>query len=254
MCETEDNVACRMQGAYVIDTTENKHAASATALIVAAGSGSRMNSAVNKIFLPLLDQPILAHTLLSFQQSKTIKDIVLVSREEDVLQCREIAQNNNITKLQKIVPGGATRQDSVLNGLSCISGNSLVAIHDAARALITPSLIDASVCAAMEYRAAALGVKCKDTLKSVDDNGMLCGTVDREHTYHIQTPQVFFCKDIKAAHECAKREGVSVTDDCALIQKYTQIKIKLINSSYDNIKITTQDDIYYAENILLKRG
>ncbi|MBQ7986103.1 MAG: 2-C-methyl-D-erythritol 4-phosphate cytidylyltransferase [Clostridia bacterium] len=216
-----------------------------SAVIVAAGSGTRMKAGKNKVFLELLGKTILEHTVSAFENMAKIDEIIVVTNE--IEEATKIL--SKYSKLKAIVQGGAVRGESVQNGLKKATGD-FVAIHDGARALTLPEDIENVLDAAVEFGAAALGVKCKDTLKMADENGFIKETVDREFLYNIQTPQVFRLSEIKEMYE--KCDEV-FTDDCALAEKYG-IKVKIVDGSYDNIKITTPDDLDLAERILRKRG
>lgn len=216
-----------------------------TAVIVAAGSGSRMGAGKNKVFLELSGRSILENTVAVFEDCDLINEITVVT--SDLAECRKLLEPYK--KVKNIVPGGKTRQESVKNGLET-SSCDIVVIHDGARALISEKEIAAAIEAAEKYGAAAVGVKCKDTLKKADKEGFISGTVDREFIYNIQTPQVFNYKEIKKMHALA--EDSSFTDDCALAEGFGT-RIKIVDGSYDNIKITTPEDLEIAEKILEKR-
>lgn len=216
-----------------------------SAVIVAAGSGTRMKAGKNKVFLELLGKTILEHTVSVFHNMPQIAEIIVVTNEAE--EAEKILAN--YAKIKAIVPGGSVRGESVQNGLKEATGD-LVAIHDGARALITAEDIENVLNATVKFGAAALGVKCKDTLKMADENGFISKTVDREFLYNIQTPQVFKLSEITEMYE--KCDEV-FTDDCALAEKYG-IRVKIVDGSYDNIKITTPDDMDLAERILRKRG
>ncbi len=216
-----------------------------SAVIVAAGSGTRMKAGKNKVFLELLGKTILEHTVSAFQNMPMIDEIIVVTNE--IEEAEKIL--SKYSKLKEIVAGGNVRGESVQNGLKAATGD-FVAIHDGARALVLQEDIENVLNAAMEFGAAALGVKCKDTLKMADENGFISKTLDREFLYNIQTPQVFKLSDILEMYE--KCDEV-FTDDCALAEKYGQ-RVKIVDGSYDNIKITTPDDMDLAERILKKRG
>ena len=222
-----------------------------TAVIVAGGRGRRMGADINKVFLPLDGKEILAHTLLAFEICPDIDDIVVVTGGADTDRVMAIAEREHITKLSAIVPGGRKRSDSVYNGLYAARGD-VAAIHDGARCLITPESISAVVKDAIKYGAAALGVTVKDTLKSIDDEYNICGTIDREKTVLIQTPQVFKKDEIKALHEQIKADGYAVTDDCSVFERYGR-SVHITLGSYDNIKLTTPEDIAIGEEILKRR-
>ena len=222
-----------------------------SAVIVAGGRGKRMGADINKVFLPLGGTEILAHTLRAFELCPDIDDIVVVTGEADMERVKKLAEREGFMKLSHIVPGGAERSDSVYNGL-CNAVGDIAAIHDGARCLIDPADISAVVRDAEKYGAAALGVTVKDTLKSIDGNGNICGTIDRERTVLIQTPQVFKRDDIKALHERIKEDGSAVTDDCSVFGRYGR-SVHVTTGSYDNIKLTTPEDIAIGELILRRR-
>ena len=214
-------------------------------IIVAAGSGTRMGGQINKVFMPLGESTVIDHTVNAFSQVEEISDIILVTRECDIELCKKF---NNI----KVIKGGKTRQEAVYNGLMCVENSDIVLIHDGARALILPETIKAVIEDTKKYGAAAVGVSSKDTLKQVDDEGFIKKTLDREKIFNIQTPQVFNTKEIIKAHKKAIKDGFSETDDCALYEKYIG-RVKITEGRYDNIKLTTPDDMVTAENILKKR-
>lgn len=222
-----------------------------TAIIVAGGKGTRMGAGKNKVFLTIGGREIIHYTISAFEWNKNIDEIIIVTGHDDIEECSALVKNSNFKKVTKITEGGASRQQSVFNGLSASDGD-IVLIHDGARALVTGKEIDNAIEDCMRHGAAAVGVKCKDTLKSVT-NGFITATVDRESTYRIQTPQAFKLSEIKSLHERAAREGFSATDDCMIAEHYG-IKVKVSDGSYDNIKITTPEDMLLAENILRNRG
>ena len=221
---------------------------SVTAVIAAGGKGTRMGAGFNKVFMELAGEPVILHTMRAFEQNAKIAEIVAVTGAQDIAKLRDIAEKGGITKLKAVVEGGATRRESVYNGIKASSGE-IIAIHDGARALIGQREIDAVIEDAVNYGAAAVGVSCKDTLKSADEDGFIAGTVDRSVTYQIQTPQVFKREIIVKAHERAVEDGFEPTDDCALIERYGG-KIKVTEGSYDNIKLTTPIDMLIGEQIL----
>lgn len=221
-----------------------------TAVIVAAGRGSRMGAEINKVFLKIKDKTILEYTLDVLEQNNKIDNIVIVTRECDIEKCNQILLNYD--KISHIVCGGNTRQKSVFNGLMN-SECDYVLIHDGARALIGNDEINNVIDDCIRYECAALGVKCKDTLKMTTNDGFIEKTIDREFVYSIQTPQAFKYSIIKKAHERAIEDGFETTDDCALIEKYDS-KIKITEGSYENIKLTTPEDMIIAKMILKKRG
>ena len=223
---------------------------SVSGIIVAAGTGSRMGAGINKVYMPVADKCVLWYTVNAFYKSCAVDELVIVTGAEDIQKCRNLTEKFDIEC--KITEGGATRQDSVLNGLKA-AGYDYAAVHDGARALITPEEVKNVINAAKEYGAAALGVRPKDTVKTSDSDGFIHKTVLRESAYLIQTPQVFLRKDLIKAHEAAKFDGFSATDDCMLMERMG-IKIKIVEGNYENIKLTTPEDMYTAERILKKRG
>jgi len=229
------------------------------AVIVAGGSGARMEQPVNKIFLDVCGIPVLAHTLMAFEQSALIDDIVIVTRECDIVDCKAVCDDFGISKLTTIVTGGVTRQESVQKGLAEVAyDDCIVAIHDAARCVITPEQIDDIVgavtapcvgAAQPPCVGAAPGVPCKDSLKRVDSAGNIAATIEREGVWQVQTPQVFRRADIAAAHDAAARQGAAATDDCELAERFG-ISVKMVMGSYANIKITTPEDLRIAETLI----
>lgn len=220
-----------------------------SAVIVAAGSGSRMGAGYNKVYMPLCGEPVLRHTIRAFQESGVCDELVIVTGADDFERAKAAADGLGIK--YKLTEGGATRQESVINGIKAATGE-LVAVHDGARALITPELIKTVIKEAEEYGAAALGVVAKDTIKIADADGFITSTVERNSAYQIQTPQVFMKDALIKAHEKAICDGFAATDDCAVMERIGT-KIKIVNGSYENIKLTTTEDIYTAEGILRKR-
>lgn len=216
-----------------------------TALIVAGGSGSRMGAGKNKVFLPLGGKTVIEKTLDVFFLSQAIDEAVIVTRKEDMTECKMLFAD--APKRVTVTEGGATRRLSVYNGLRECRGE-IVVIHDAARPLVNTAMIEESIRECEKNGAAAVGVECVDTLKTID-GGYITGTVDRSHICRIQTPQTFFLKDIKETHRQAEAEGFEATDDCALYEKYKG-KIKLVPGSTLNIKITYADDLKFAEEVL----
>ncbi|MBS7299218.1 MAG: 2-C-methyl-D-erythritol 4-phosphate cytidylyltransferase [Eubacteriales bacterium] len=221
-----------------------------SAVIVAAGSGKRMGAGINKVYMPLGDQCVLWHTVKAFADSGIVDEIVIVTDSENLIQAAEIVAEYDMDFY--VILGGAERQNSVLNGISKATGD-IVAVHDGARALITPKEIKNVIAAAEKYGAAALGVTPKDTVKTADSDGFISGTVERTGAYLIQTPQVFERKELIKAHEKAIEDGFAATDDCAVMERMGA-KIKIVEGSYENIKLTTPEDIFTAERILKARG
>lgn len=219
-----------------------------TALVAAAGIGKRMRTDTPKQFLLLDDKPILAHTLEQFSHCDTVTEITVVTRAEDILLVNDLVREFEIQKVTDILPGGETRQESVFLGLEQLDDNSIVLIHDGARPFITSEQIEALIIAVEKKGAAALGTPVKDTLKQTDANLSITATIPRENLYRMQTPQAFFTHEIKQAHSRARESGLTVTDDCALMEQYGRT-VTIIESSDINIKITTPEDLWLAEAI-----
>lgn len=227
------------------------------AVIVAAGSGSRMNCGVdengipmNKVFLELAGIPVLAHTLLAFEHCSRIGEIVVVTREYDIAACMSLIDEFGITKVTLITAGGKTRQESVMCGLRGIKNNpELVAIHDGARCLIEPDLIEKVIACASACGASAAGIPCKDSLKRVDGRLSIAEDIAREGVWQVQTPQVFRFAEILDAHRRAAEEGFFATDDSSIAQRYG-ISVQMVESTSLNLKITTQEDLLLAEAYL----
>ncbi|MBE7010194.1 MAG: 2-C-methyl-D-erythritol 4-phosphate cytidylyltransferase [Ruminococcaceae bacterium] len=219
-------------------------------IVAAGGSGTRMQADINKIFLDINDIPILAHTLTVLNNHPEIDELILVAAERDIPGCRDIQEEFHIDKLRVIKRGGKTRQESVQNGLAEVSDTaSIVLIHDAARPLVTANVIQKVIDGVKKHGAAAAGVACKNTLKVVDDDGLITATPDRSHLYEIQTPQGFRRELIVDAHEQAIKAGIIGTDDCFLVEQMHH-PVAVTQGDYQNIKITTPEDILLAEQIL----
>jgi 2-C-methyl-D-erythritol 4-phosphate cytidylyltransferase len=222
-----------------------------SAIIVAGGRGKRMGANINKVFLPLAGKEIIAHTMAAFESCAMIDEIIVVTGKDDINRVWDIGKCDGITKLANVTEGGDERQNSVYNGLRASSGD-IAAIHDGARCLITPCEIESVLKDALRFGAAAIGVTVKDTLKSIDENGTITGTVDREHTIQIQTPQVFALDEITRLHERAEQDKITVTDDCSVFEHYGK-SVHVTIGTYDNIKLTTPEDIAVGEEILKRR-
>lgn len=272
----------------------NQEGIMAVAIVLAGGSGSRMNSDVAKQYMLINGKEVIFYSLSTFQKNEHITDIVLVARNEDLEYCRkEIVNKYGFDKVRRIVSGGAERYDSVYQGLLavkdifmadlsagnskignlkngeqvcandnskngeqvCVDDNQIVLIHDGARPFVTNKMINASIACATEMGACTIGVPVKDTIKIVDEDMNGVETPDRKWLYQIQTPQTFEYKLIMTAYEkmYLEQNGVptcekaGITDDTMLVELYIGIKSKVILGSYENIKITTPEDINIAE-------
>lgn len=211
-----------------------------SAIVVAAGKGTRMASDVKKQFLPLLGRPVLAHTLEAIGKSELVKEILLVVSEEDLLTAKDIVASSDCDKVTMIISGGKSRAESVSKGIAQVCDDcEIVLIHDGVRPCVKASLIDRCIVNAMEHGASAVGVKEKNTVKRINKNGFIEETVNREELVEMQTPQCFRKEIIKKAYE---EFDSSATDDCALVEKQG-VKIHITEGSYANIKLTTREDL-----------
>lgn len=224
------------------------------ALIVAAGKGTRMGAQGGKQFLPLAGKPVLAYTLAAFQQAASIDVIIVVTAEENFDRCLSVIKTHNIAKADRVVIGGAERQDSVHNGLKAaleFENVRVAVVHDGARPLVEPHLIDTAIARLVDCEGVVVGIPAKDTIKLVEDSYVI-ETLNRSKTWQVQTPQAFLFEPLLRAHEKAKAAGFLGTDDSMLMERNGS-KIKVILGSEENIKITTPIDLVLAEAILRNR-
>lgn len=219
-----------------------------TAIILGAGSGTRMKTEKSKMLLEVMGKTVIERSVSAFLDIADIDEVIVTVREEDVEQFSTVLTDERVS----FVIGGATRQQSVKNAVETIDDADLIIIHDGARPFVKADDIENTVRAALEFNAAAVGVPVKDTIKVIDDENMVVGTPDRSKLFAVQTPQIFKLEMYKQALQKAETDGKDFTDDCQLIE-YAGGKVKMVQGSYDNIKITTPDDIALAENILLQR-
>lgn len=217
-------------------------------VIVCAGNSTRMQG-VNKILLPLGDRLVIGVTMSAFQNCESVREIVIVAREQDIPEIKAEAERIGITKLAACTTGGATRQESVINGIRCISKETeMVAIHDGARPLVKPEHIEKAIKDARIFGGGTLGVPVKDTIKTVDD-GIITDTPPRSSLYITQTPQVFKRKLYFEGIDFALEHNLDFTDDCQLVEAIGG-KVYMTVGDYTNIKITTPEDIKLAEVML----
>ena len=222
-----------------------------TAIVLAAGQGKRMNAASNKQYLTLKDKPILAHTMNTFEKCNLIHQIILVIHEDEEEFCKKnILEKYKYKKIKHLVKGGKERQESVYNGLMAIDKEtSIVLIHDGARPLITEQVILRCIQGAIEYGAVSAGVPIKETIKIMGRDRFVSYTPKREDVWVTQTPQAFQKDIILKAHEFAIEQEILGTDDAMLVE-HMGMKIKMVEGDYENIKITTPEDLIAAEAIL----
>lgn len=224
-----------------------------SAIIVAAGGSVRMGIADSKQFIPLLGHPAIEYTLRAFEKCHFIKEIVVVCREQDKERIRLIADENGFSKVSSLVEGGASRAESVRNGIKAANNKAkYFAIHDGARPLITVEEIERVIEAAFETGAATLGVPVKDTIKIVDGYNKIESTPLRSQLRAVHTPQVFERELYQFALENAGDNMINFTDDCSLIE-HMGGEVEVVKGSEENIKLTTPIDVVIAESILSKR-
>ena len=224
----------------------------AAAIIAAAGDYTRMNG-INKQFALLDGVPVIAHAVKAFQQADSIREIVIAAKREDIPRIADICREYGFSKVSAIAEGGRTRQQSVLNGIRCVQADTrYFAVHDGARPLVKPELIDKVVRHAWEYGAAVAAAKCKDTVKKADTAGFVEETPDRRSLWIAQTPQVFESGLYIRAAESAEAAREVFTDDSQLIERLGH-RVFLVEGDYENIKITTPEDILVAECIIKSR-
>ncbi len=222
-----------------------------SAVIVSAGNSSRMGG-INKQFLKINNIPVIAYTIKVFEASNLIDEIVVVTRECDIESIKNLVSEYDFKKVSNIVKGGETRQLSVYNGVVATSDNAdFVAIHDGARPLLTEKVIFDTLRKAFEFGAAATGVKVKDTVKQVNNNDDIIATPDRAYLRFIQTPQIFE-KTLYLDAVNTVENSKDFTDDCMLIETYGKT-VKFVDGDYENIKITTPEDVELALNYLNRR-
>lgn len=220
-------------------------------IIAAAGMSNRMGSKINKQFLAINNKPILAHSIEKFEKCKYIDEIIVVTKEEEVEYCRkEIVKKYGFKKVTNIIKGGKERQDSIYNGLLALNERAdIILTHDGARPFVKVETIEEGIRGVVSHGACVIGVPVKDTIKVVDDDEEVHHTPKRSMLWAAQTPQCFWVDLLKDGYEMAASEGIVGTDDSSLVERIGH-QIKMIMGSYDNIKITTPEDLVIAESLL----
>ncbi len=222
-----------------------------SAIIVSAGNSTRMGG-INKQFLEIGGMPVIARSIKAFEECNQIDEIVIVTRACDIEAVKKLAKEYGFEKVSAIVEGGSTRNESVCNGIfACSSNADFVAIHDGARPLVTEKVICDTLECAIECGSATTGVKIKDTIKVVNEIGEIVSTTDRDTLRAVQTPQIFSRSLYLSALENVPNSK-NFTDDCMLVEANSG-KVTLCEGDYENIKITTPEDIALAEIYLSKR-
>lgn len=209
-----------------------------------------MGGDVPKQFLPLCGVPVLARAAAAFERSALTREIVVVAPADAVEQARALLRPFGFAKISAVVPGGATRQQSAAAGFAAVNAAArYVAVHDGARPLIEPRQIDAVVRAAFETGAASAAVPVKDTIKAAGPDGVVLSTPDRRTLWAVQTPQVFEIGLYATALADARQHGVDYTDDCQLAER-AGARVRLVDCGYRNLKITTSEDLLFAQALL----
>jgi 2-C-methyl-D-erythritol 4-phosphate cytidylyltransferase len=220
-----------------------------SAIILAAGKGSRMKSNIKKQFMVLDKYPVIYYSLKAFNESP-VDNIVLVTDKDSVEYCaNDIVKKYGFDKVTDIVEGGAERYASVYNGLKAICDCDIVMIHDGARPFVTQTMIEDSIKTMSDYKACTVGVPVKDTIKLVDDSNMGIETPPRDRLWQIQTPQTFDYKLLCRCYEKMMTGETNVTDDTMVVERYGNCQTKVIFGDYTNIKITTPEDMEIGEKM-----
>ncbi|GAB7387322.1 2-C-methyl-D-erythritol 4-phosphate cytidylyltransferase [Bacillaceae bacterium] len=221
-------------------------------VIAAAGQGKRMGAGKNKLFLPLAGRPVFVHTVELFVSCSLFREIVIVVSEGDVEEVRRMLRTHGLEKVTLAV-GGNERQHSVYAGLNALREADVVLVHDGARPFVRVRDIERLLAALATSEAAILAVPVKDTIKVVSGDRFVEETPARESLWAVQTPQAFRLSVLLEAHRRARREGFLGTDDASLVERLG-VRVKVIEGDYENIKLTTPDDLSLAEAILKRRG
>ena len=224
-----------------------------SAVIAAAGSSVRFGGDLTKQMTELCGVPLIVHTLRAYEECSCIHEIIIVAKKDEIEEYGRICAEQGFTKVSAVIPGGFTRQDSVLKGLDAVSKKSkFIAIADGARCLITPEQIENVCRAAYKYDAATAAHNSTDTVKIADSRGFIESTADRKTVWMAQTPQVFKTRLYRAAAYTALKKGFDGTDDNMLVEEIKH-PVRLVECGAQNIKITTREDMVYAEAQLQKR-
>lgn len=221
------------------------------AIVLAAGSGKRMQSSTPKQYLLLDGKPIIYYSLKAFEES-SVDEIILVVSKNDVEYCHKaIVEKYQFKKVHHIIEGGSERYHSVYQGLNTISDADYVLIHDGARPFVTVKMIERTIEEVLLHNACIVGVPSKDTIKIVDEEGIVIETPNRDYVWSIQTPQAFsFDLVVEAYKRILDDMPLNITDDAMIVEHALKYPIKLVMGSYSNIKITTPEDILISESLL----
>lgn len=218
------------------------------AIVVSAGKGKRLKSSISKPFIKIGKKPILYYTLRALTRYSSIKDIILVTKRDDMRRAKRLITTEGFERIKKVVAGGKTRRLSVEKGLQIIDFDTdFVLIHDAARPFINQKILEKVILEARRFGAAVCGAPLKSTLKRINDKKFIEETLDRKKIWEIQTPQVFRKDIIFSAYR--KFKDKDFTDDSSLVERL-DLEVKVVKGDYFNIKITTSEDLIFAEAIL----
>ncbi|EKN69196.1 2-C-methyl-D-erythritol 4-phosphate cytidylyltransferase [Neobacillus bataviensis LMG 21833] len=220
-------------------------------ILPAAGQGKRMGAGRNKLLLELNGVPVLIHTLKVFDEDEGCSGIILAIHPHDEKEFKALLKKYHIKKVMNLVRGGEERQHSIYNALKTVNTNDIILVHDAARPFIRKEQIHRLAETAEETGAAIIGVPAKDTMKKVQD-GVIVETVERSSLWAVQTPQAFRISLLRKAYEKAEADHFLGTDDASLVERLN-MPVAIVEGDYDNIKLTTPEDLYFAEAILKKR-
>lgn len=225
-----------------------------TAIVLAAGKGSRMQNATPKQYLPLAGKPVLFYSLYAFAESEADAIVVVTGKGEEEFCRTEIIGRYGIGKIERIVAGGAERYDSVYQGLLAAKGADYVLIHDGARPLISVETINKAIKEVKELGACIVGMPVKDTIQLAAEDASIVETLPRSMTWMAQTPQCFSYAIVESSYRKAlEANDTSLTDDAMVVRKYSNALVHLIEGSYCNMKVTTPEDIVIAETLLMWR-
>jgi 2-C-methyl-D-erythritol 4-phosphate cytidylyltransferase len=224
-----------------------------TGILLAAGRSSRMGGGTNKQFIELLGRPVGLYSILAFEQCPAVDAIVVVRRPEYAEAIEKIVRENNCRKVVAFVDGGVERQNSVWNGLEkCPAGTEIVAVHDGARPLVTPALIEATIQSARIHGTGIAATKVVDTIKEADENRVVLRTVDRTKLWAMQTPQTVRFELLRKAYAQVLEEGIVVTDEGAAVERLGH-PVHLVDTPFLNLKVTTPGDLATVEALLRQR-
>jgi 2-C-methyl-D-erythritol 4-phosphate cytidylyltransferase len=221
-------------------------------IIAAAGVGKRMGG--QKQFIELSGVPIAIRSCMVFGALDLVEEIILVTHPDNIGAAQKLVKEYKLEKVKKVIGGGEERQDSVYKGLQEVSKDcEYVMVHDGARPLVSGEIVANVVAELKSSEAVVVGVPVPDTIKEIKQDSVISKTLDRKYIWSAQTPQAFKFSLITKAYEKAKADGLKATDDSFLVERFGK-KVKMIAGSYDNIKITTPNDLVIAESIIRRRA